>query len=288
MTTAEGTIKVDKGIVTAEPAAFARAIKMVKDDGLRGVTITTDWRDEDPDAPTCDLSLLAEVAPSMEHFAIVDGIPTRRTLHLESIYALRDLKALSLHQYPALDLARFPQLEVLFLTERRGLRGIETLTALRELRITGLGSPDVSGWKELRALAKLWIIQADRKITTLAGLEVLTGLRHVEIHHCPKLAGVRGLPEALLQFKVMRCPAFTDFAFLAGNPSLDFLYATTLESLAFLPTMEAITRLGCERVVDGDLSPVLATKTMRFVACTDKKHHSHKSAALMKVLEARP
>ncbi len=252
------------------------------------MSIDTDWRDLDPDAPTCDLSLVAEVASTLEYFAISPGIPTRRTLHMESLHALRGLKELGLHEYPALDLRHFPQLEVLFLTERRGLRGLETLTALRELRITGLGSPDVSGWKQLQSLAKLWIIQADRKITTLAGLEVLTGLRHLEIHHCPKLAGVSGLPEALLQFKVMRCPAFTDFAFLAGNPSLDFLYASTLESLAFLPTMEAITRLGCESVVDGDLSPVLATKTLRFVACTDKKHHSHKSAALMKVLEARP
>jgi len=288
MTHPEGTIRVDKGVAMTEPAAFARALNLVKDDGLRGVTIVTDWRDQEPDAPTCDLSLLAEVVPSIEHFAIASGIPTRRTLNMESLYALRGLKALSLHEYSAFDLSHFPQLEELFLTERRGLRGLETLTALRVMRITGLRAADVSGWKDLRALTDLWIIQADRKTTTLSGLEVLTGLRHLEVHNCPKLTGLDGIPDGLLKLKVMRCAAFTDFAFLAGNASLDFLYATTLESLAFLPTIERITGVGFESVVDGDLAPILATTTLRFVGCMDKKHHSHKCASLVEELKARP
>lgn len=48
-----------------------------------------------------------------------------------------------------------------------------------------------------------------------------------------------------------------------------------IASLAFVPAMRRIAYVGFETVVDGDLTPLLSTKTLRDAGFADKRHHSH-------------
>lgn len=276
-------LRVENAIVLTGPRAFPQAVARVKHQGLRGISIRIDWDDAES---KCDLSLLTTV-PKLEYLAFSPDVAESRLDNFESIYDLTSLVELGIHHFRTLELTRFPQLTTLFVCDAAGLRGLETLGALRELQIWGLRTADLSAWKKLQALQKLVIIQANAKVAALSGLEVLAALRHLDFHHCRALTSLASLPPAISTLRALSCPRLIDFSFLRGNESIDFLYAMTFRSLDFLPSMTAIARVGFESVTDGDLSPILRTESLRSVFCANKKHHSHKREELQRALDGR-
>lgn len=278
-----GQPRVEGGTVRVVPACFEAGIELARSDRMTGLMIDDDLNDA-VDAPSCDLSLLEKV-PCLERFAVSSDVRARRLLHFETLYALTGLRFLALHDYRSLDLSRLPLLQELFVRDRPGLRGLGELRHLRELHVWGLRDGDLSGLHALTSLSRLRIIQASTKVTALAGLEVLTGLQKLELSHCRAVRSVGGLPTDLRVLHVWSCGHLTDGGFLAGHELLDFVSMTTIASLDFVPTMRALTRLSFESVLDGDLSPVLASSTLRSIFCTDKKHHSHTQEALQAMLD---
>jgi len=279
-------LRVEREIAITVPETFRQAVDVVRQRKLRGLAVREDWRDLQKDAPSCDLSLLATHVPDIQSFAIAPGIKASRLLHVESLYALSDLRDLSIHNYKTLDLARFPQLELLAVRDSAGLVGLDGLQSLRKLHMWGLRKADFSELN-LRQLESARIIQAASAVTGLEGLDALVALRHLEIHNSRALTKIGRLPTKLAILKIDSCSRLTDLSFLSDNPSIDFLFATSIDSLRFLPSMRVISKLAFEAVGDGDLSPILRTKTLRSVFFPNKKKHSHKQEELQRVLDQR-
>ncbi len=273
---------VADGIVTTTPGSFEIGVERARRERLRGVSIRTDWRDRDEDAPTCDLASLTSL-PWLESFGISPDVRATRVLRWEALHQLSNLRELSLHEYRSVELAHHPLLESLAVRDRPGLRGLETLTHLRRLHVWGLRRADLTHLRTLSSLESVRIIQASTK--TLSGLDVLRGLAELELSHCRGLASVSELPPSLRVAKIWKCGRLTDASFLSDHPGLDFVSMTTMASLSFLPTLGAITRLAFESVLDGDLSPILRTPTLRAVFCQDKRHHSHTQQTLQSMLD---
>jgi len=75
--------------------------------------------------------------------------------------------------------------------------GLEKLTKLKDLFLSGNQLTNVKGLEKLTQLQDLWL--ADNKLTSVKSLEMLTQLKHLYLHH-NKLSDVKGL-EKLLQLK---------------------------------------------------------------------------------------
>jgi hypothetical protein len=267
------------GTVTATPAAFPQAVCLARDQHLHGLTIRDDYNG----TLSCDLNELASL-PWLERFGVSPGIKPARLLHLEALRSLQNLKTLALHDYKNLDLAYFPNLEELFVRDRAGLHGLETLTRLRRLQIWGLRQGDFSK-RNLESLQELTVIQAAQTVVRVVGLECLTGLRHLTLSHSRALAAVGSLPPNLLKFRVEACAHLVDFSCLANNPSLDFVFGQTIQSLAFVPSMRRLTSLAFDSVSDSDLSPILQSKTLRTIRFENRKRYTHTQEELQRALD---
>ena len=281
-------IRVNGNVVFTTPSAFPEAVELLRRDGLTGVQIAEDWLDAQEDAPLCDLSILAHSAPNVEQFSVAPGIKASRLASFDSIYALENLRELGLHQYSHIDVGRFPLLSKLFVRDSKSLDGLCSAKGLRSLTVWGLRSGNLSVLGCRASLEELKIVQASAKVTDLTGLDGFVSLRELEVHHCRSLRSLSAPPPSLVVLKVQACPKMADFSFLEHNESLDFLFTSTLSTLGFLPSMTRITRLGFENVLDGDLSPILRTRTIQFLGFSDKKNYSHKRADLLRALGLEP
>lgn len=278
-------IRIDGDIVVSVPEAFAEAVEIVRRERLRGLTIREDWQDSQPGAPICDLSLLGKRVPGLECLGFAPGIKVGRLANFESLHTLENLQELSVHEYPTLDLERFPNIRTLFVRDSSKLLGILSLSRLRKLHVWGIRSVDLSQYAHMNELESVVLVKAASKEREIAGLDRLLALRNFEIHHSRTIASVKRPPVGVHVLKVHSCSKFVDFSFLSGNTSIDFLFSTVFDSISFLPSMSAITRLGFDSVTDGDLSPVLRTPILRGVFCANKKHHTHTREALQAVLD---
>jgi hypothetical protein len=278
-------IRIDGDVVVSVPEAFAEAVEIVRRDGLRGLTIREDWQDSQPGAPVCDLSLLGKRVPNIKSLGFAPGVKVGRLANFESLQTLENLQELSVHEYPVLDLERFPNIRTLFVRDSSKLRGIRALSRLRNLHVWGIRSVDLSQYEHMEELESIVLVKVASKEREICGLDRLLALRNFEINHSRLIASVKCPPVGVQVLKVQSCPKFVDFSFLSGDKSIDFLFSTVFDSLAFLPSMSAITRIGFDSVTDGDLSPVLRTPTLQGVFCPNKKHHSHAREALQADLD---
>lgn len=113
------------------------------------------------------------------------------------------------------------------------------------------------------------------KPDAVVGLDRLRALTQLQLSHCTSLRSIAPLPPALATLKIMKCRKLTSLGFLRDNPSIAFLYAATIDSLDFIPSMSRLAYLGFEKLGDGDLGPVLESESLRDVGFTPKKHYSH-------------
>jgi hypothetical protein len=227
--------------------------------------------------PVADLVLLGEV-PFLESLSV--DVARERVVGFEGIYSLARLKKLGIHSYPQLDLSRFPDLEQLFVTDGNGLVNLERLTRLSLARIWKLRADDLSFLAGMHELSELQLIQLRHE--RILGLDAAPALATLELSHCPKLASVGALPRQLSKLKIGSCPRLRDLSFLAGHPSLQFLYADVVSSFAFVPTLERLSYIGFEDVADGDLRPLFASRSLRKVGLPGKKHFFPPAAEVRK------
>lgn len=273
------------GTVTAIPARFDEAVRRAKEARLSGITIRDDYAAPDSGAPTCDLRKLMAV-PWLRDFAVLPAIAKSRIEHVEGLYTLTDLRALAMHEYDELDLTRLPKLESVAIRDRPGLRGLETLAHLRNLRAWGWRTANLRGFR-LPQLESLWLAQVASSVKSLEGFEHLGAMKTLEIQHSRGLSTLGGLPDSLHTLRVQASPRLKDFSFLSGNSSLDFVFAEVVKSLDFVPTMAALTRVGFGDVESGDLSPLLRSKTLRAAFFTPRKKYSPSHAEIQHKLNQR-
>ena len=280
-----GSIEIKDGVASTNPADFPRAVEAVRRDKLSGIWIRPDFEDKKPKAPVVDLSLLRDV-PNLEDFGIAN-IEPKRIANFEAIYDLGKLKKLSLHAFKTLELARFPKVETLFLTDGPGATGLEALAGLRYARVSKLRAEDLSFVAKMRHLSELWLVQAASK--RLSGLDASPSLATLTLSHCAKLEKIDALPKSLVKLKIEKCGRLRDLAFVAKHPSLDFLYVDVLPDVAFVPGLRHLTYLGFQNVIDGDLRPLVESKSLRDVAFypAKRKNYTHSESELKQILAAR-
>src|SRR5262249_3503235 len=132
---------------------------------------------------------------------------------------------------------------------------------------------------------ELWIIQAKAK--TLRGLETSPSVTTLKLSYCRALEGLSGLPKSLVKLTLEKCLRLKDLSFLAKHPSLEFLYAEIIDSVAFAPTLRRLEYFGSRNIVDGDLKPLVASKSLRKVGLADRKNYTPKVKELNELLAAR-
>src|SRR5690606_26931576 len=208
----------DQGEVATDPAQFEEAVALVRERDLPGLWIRDDFLAKQPDAPTVDLSLLRELS-SLRRFGIAEGVGLHRVRSFEVIHELAQLDKLAIYEYPSLDLARLPALQILMIRDSPKLEGLAELRQLRELRIVGLRDGDLSLLADA-PLTELFLIRA--KPGALTGLDRLESLVELQLSHCGKLSELGPLPPRLRTLKIIKCAKLTDLEFLRDNPTLEF------------------------------------------------------------------
>lgn len=121
------------------------------------------------------------------------------------------------------------------------------------------------------------------------------GLMRLEAHYCTKLESARGLAAAcprLRHLHLNHCKKFRDLAGLLDLKDLEVLCLNAcgdIPDLKFLAGFERLRdfRFVDTKVVDGDLSPLLAHPRLESVGTLDKKHYSHKAAEIEAALATR-
>jgi hypothetical protein len=274
----------DEGLLAADPADFEEAVELVRTRELRGLWIRPDSLGARADAPRVELSRLRTL-PSLRNFGIAEGVALERLVDFAAIGSLHQLEKLAIYTFQELDLAAFPRLEILMIRDSPGLVGLARMTRLRQVRITGLRSPDLSVLAGNTELTELMLIRA--KPEALVGLDRLTALVDLQLSHCSKLRALLPLPPALRALRIMSCGRLGSLEFLRGNPTLERLYASALDTLSFVPELPRLGYLGFEKLGDGDLSPVLASTSLRDVGFAPRKHYSHRPEALKVALADR-
>ncbi len=238
-----------------------------------------------------DLSFLAEFQ-DLRYLEIVD----QRQVNTRYLDGLANLRGLRLKMPGAgLDFSCFPLLEVFvgdwhadnsnvhrcdelrglrvwqFKPKSRNLSDIANTTRLECLALTQTGIASLEGLETLEDLRYFEMAYAPN----VASLDVLTPgqiqLREIEIQNAKRIAAYRPLAELcrLRRLKLTACAPMSDLKWTSGLDYLDFF--------SFVDT----------DVEDGDLSPLLRLRRLRYVGTMDKKHYNYKCDALNELLIKR-
>jgi hypothetical protein len=97
-------------------------------------------------------------------------------------------------------------------------------------------------------------------------LDRSSSLSELQVDTCGK-ATIEKLSPRLRVFGINKCAPLPNLRFLAALPELE--------------------SFGFDKLVDGDLQPILDNPKIRFVQMTNRKHYSHTDAALDPVMRAR-
>ncbi|PFT49495.1 hypothetical protein [Priestia megaterium] len=221
--------------------------------------------------------------------------PTIEEIALESEYLqdisgithLKNLKVLSLSEETVIDgkneidLGKLLNLETLYLTWSKRIKGINKLLNLRELAIWKYKpkSKDLGELAPLKNLRKLILVQSN--VENLNGISKLEKLRKVELNSLRKLnslSDIKMLSEYLTNLEIESCKNVEDLIeieHLERLESLTLANCGEISSIDFikkLPDLKHLVFLGTN-VLDGNLLPCVG---INYVMFDNKKHYSHK------------
>ncbi len=161
--------------------------------------------------------------------------------------------------------------------------------------MTGFNPPsrDLGVLSELTGLVNLSLTKTN--IHSLAGVDALEDLRTLGVAFAPKLARLDSLAASSLGLRQLSFDNARAIATYSPISGLRFLRKLQLSACAPTPDLEWLAPL--ERlsflsfvdtnVVSGDMGPLLALKSLRFVGTLDKRHYSHRPDELAALLQSR-
>lgn len=196
---------------------------------------------------------------------------------LSPLYALPQLKLLSIpYLKERIDFSRLPSLETLYITGAdEALEPLE-LPRLKHLLLVAVKNQDCGFLSKLSALQELRI--SGGNIERLAGIETLDELASIQIQHSPKMLDISAI-NALKNLKTLhieKCSQLRDYGFLSYNKTLEEVFISELDSVSFAPAMEHLSSLQFWDLKDGDMSPLLTSKSLKELYFhPKKKHYSH-------------
>ncbi len=171
----------------------AKHQRMFEDGTVSGLRVPSNrWMPEQLDHEATSIDFISTVADSLVSLEIYSDV-IRRVAPANSCTGLRRL-AIWCPWRDTLEFANFPQLEDAFLSWRKGASSLRTCSTLRALNLSNFPDPDLSGFVDNRNLEVLKL-HSTRKLESLAGLELLTKVRELELYSCSQLANIDALFE---------------------------------------------------------------------------------------------
>ncbi len=264
---------------------FSSGFKQAKSKGHHRIRVLKDETAGASDTPL-DLSPLAD-DHDVFSLDIASDINLKKT-DLSPLYACRSLTSLSLpHLAGALDYGRLHTLNTLYLTRSSDVIAPLSLPGVKDLLLTGLKNTNLS-FLDAPGVTTLRI--SGGSISTLDGLDRLKQLDYLNIDHCSKLndiSAINGLAH-LRRLAIEKCKGLTDFSLLARQESLEHVFISSLDSVAFVPAMKSLKAFKFWDLKDGNLNPLLAAAGLEQVDFfPQKKHYTHTRPEVEQCLKKR-
>ena len=189
---------------------------------------------------------------------------------------MQSLVDLSLAHPIEIEWGKLVNLESLVLYSDKYIRGLSALKTLRELFIVAVGQ---EGFQEITALENLDSLEIGRgRLEHLNGIQSMKSLSSLTIWYASKLydmSPIASLPN-LKTLHVECCKNMTDFSPLKGNNVIEKLTIDRVDSLDFVPQMQSLYAIKFFNCIDGDLRPLLESRTLKDIFfCPNKKHYTH-------------
>ena len=189
---------------------------------------------------------------------------------------MQSLVYLSLAHPIEIEWGKLVNLESLVLYSDKYIRGLSALKTLRELFIVAVGQ---EGFQEITALENLDSLEIGRgRLEHLNGIQSMKSLSSLTIWRASKvhdISPIASLPN-LKTLDVECCKNMTDFSPLKGNNVIEKLTIDRVDSLDFVPQMQSLYAIKFFNCIDGDLRPLLESRTLKDIFFyPSKKHYTH-------------
>ena len=178
----------------------------------------------------------------------------------------------------SIDFSKFPNLEKLNINHTKLMTGFTGLTSLKHLYIQSIKTTDLSLIQGLNQLRTLNILRGN--LVTLKGIEDLPKLEEVELRYLSKLTDLEDITSnsSVNKLTFEACKRLTDYSKLVKSKTLKFLsvFSSKIDSIEFVKDMKSIEYLAFSDLIDGNLTPLIQSRTLSKVAFyPKKKHYSH-------------
>ena len=202
-----------------------------------------------------------------------------KIVNLEEGKVLSDMQSLislSLLHPIEIEWEKLVNLERLVLDSDKYIRGLSALKTLRKLLMMSM---EQEGFQEITALENLDNLDiGGRRLEHLNGIQSMQSLSSLTIGYASKLydiSPIASLPN-LKTLHMERCKNMTDFSPLKGNNVIEKLTLDQVESLDFVPQMQSLYAIKFFNCIDGDLRPLLESRTLKDIFFyPSKKHYTH-------------
>lgn len=260
-------------------AQLEQAMSFAKERNIR--RFTTGWSDID------SLSFVDTYREQID--GLTFGDRGNAQLDLEPLYRHPSLKELQFSRegrgVPP-DLSRMPSLEYYCGDWHPDLRLSEARNLIR-LVLFGYTGRDFTTFPWPPALQCLDLTLG--RLANLTGVEQAPStLFRLELHNLRGLGRISlERSSSLTELQVDTCGQATIEKLSPRLRVLGIHKCAPLPNLRFLEELPELESFGFDKLVDGDLHPILDNPKIRFVQMTNRKHYTHKDAALDPVMRAR-
>lgn len=169
------------------------------------------------------------------------------------------------------------------------MKSISLAKSLKELILIGYRQKNVEDLSKLSLLKSLSLHSTS--IKTLSGISELTELEELSVLGARSLESVEDITSCnnLISLELGSCTKVDITEALFEVISLCRLKLENCGTIASLKGIERLTHLstldfsGNTNISDGDMSPLLASKTLKSISYQNRKHYSHRLKALLSI-----
>lgn|SRR5579863_41733 len=220
-----------------------------------------------------------ETLPFLTAFSIVGAIDD-----ISPVHALHELRVLEIRTSArtAIDFSCFPDLADAVIDWTKGSDSLFGCVSLRRLyldRYRGGASAPFAGLVNLKSLS---IVSSP--LQEVVALGELRNLTFLGLYYLSKLTSLRGIDRltGLRRLDIQACRRLTSIAEVADLRQLQWLFLTddgriaSLKPIVGLADLEFVIFCGTTIIDDGDMSPLNTLPRLRSTAFMNRRHYSHR------------
>jgi hypothetical protein len=264
--------------------------------GTIEMAVVGPWSDEAASAFECEnvdrLILNTTLGFDEPSLDFLTGLPVREldirdsrvnSEGLEPLYSLSETLVkvdLGISARAIVDLARLPRLTNLIATWRQVRASINHAVELESLFLDSYEEPDLTPLAMLRSLSSLGMTGRPR-ISSLLGLSTPTSMQHLSISVASKLTDLTELRTMrnLVTLQFEGCRRISSIADIEACVGVQFLNVgecgelPTIAPIRMLTSLDSLYLYGDTKVLDGDLTPILALPRLEDFRMMNRRHY---------------